>query len=55
MSSKISKFVKTIGITNQVFKLSLVQQHTRLNTFRTLARPVLTYASEAWTIKKQQR
>jgi hypothetical protein len=50
MPSKISKFVKTIGIINQVFKLSLVQQHTRLNIYRTLARPVLIYGSEAWTI-----
>jgi hypothetical protein len=45
--SKISKFVKTIGVINQVFKPSLVQQHTRLNIYRNLARPVLTYGSEA--------
>jgi hypothetical protein len=41
MPSKISKFVKSIGVINQVFKHSLVQQHTRLNIYRTLARPVL--------------
>jgi hypothetical protein len=35
MPSKISKFVKTIGVINQVFKPSLVQQHTRLNIYRT--------------------
>jgi hypothetical protein len=29
MPSKISKFVQTIGVINQVFKTSLVQQHTR--------------------------
>jgi hypothetical protein len=52
MPSKISKFVKTIGVINQVFKPSLVQQHTRLNIYRTLARPVLIYGSEAWTIRK---
>jgi hypothetical protein len=28
MPSKISKFVKTIGVINQHFKSSLVQQHT---------------------------
>jgi hypothetical protein len=50
MPSKISKFVKTIGVINQVFKPSLVQQHTRLNIYRTLARQVLIYGSEAWTI-----
>jgi hypothetical protein len=52
MPSKISKFLKTIGVINQVFKPSLIQQHTRLNIYRTLARPVLIYGSEAWTIRK---
>jgi hypothetical protein len=52
MPSEISKFVKTIGVINQVFIPSLVQQHTRLNIYRPLARPVLIYGSEAWTIRK---
>jgi hypothetical protein len=52
MPSKISKFVKTIRVINQVFKPSLVQQNTRLNIYRTLARPVLIYGSEAWTVRK---
>jgi hypothetical protein len=51
MPSKISKFVKTIGVINQVFKPCLVQ-HTRLNIYRTPARSVLIYGSEAWTIRK---
>jgi hypothetical protein len=34
MPSKISKFAKTIRVINQVFKPSLVQQHTRLNIYR---------------------
>jgi hypothetical protein len=50
--SKITKFVKTIRVINQVFKPSLVQQHTRLNIYTTLARPVLIYRSEALTIRK---
>jgi hypothetical protein len=50
--SKISKFVQIIGVVDQVFKPSLVQQHTRLNIYRTLARPVLIYGSEAWTVRK---
>jgi hypothetical protein len=54
MPSKISKFVKTIRVVNQVFKPSLVQ-HTRLNIYRTLARPVLIYGSEAWTIRKADK
>jgi hypothetical protein len=52
MPSKISKILKTLGVINQVFKSSLVQQFTRLNIYRTLARPVLIYGSEAWTIRK---
>jgi hypothetical protein len=50
MPSKISKFVKT-GVIDQVFKPSLVQ-HTRLNIYRTPARLLLTYGSEAWTLRK---
>jgi hypothetical protein len=30
----------------------LDQQLTRLNIYRTLARPVLIYGSESWTIRK---
>jgi hypothetical protein len=51
MPSKISRFVKTISVINQVLKPSLVQ-HTRLNIYRTLARLVLIYGSETWTIGK---
>ncbi|KAJ4442157.1 hypothetical protein ANN_12023 [Periplaneta americana] len=47
MSNKIST-----GIINTVFKSSHVQKHTRLKVYKTLARPVLTYGSEAWTIRK---
>jgi hypothetical protein len=52
MPSKVTKFIKTIGVINQVFKPFLVQQHTRLNIYRTLPRPVLIYGSEAWTFRK---
>jgi hypothetical protein len=50
--SKISKFVKVTGVINQVLKPSQVQRHTRLRVYKTLARPVLAYGSEAWTIRK---
>jgi hypothetical protein len=33
-------------------KPSSVQEQTRLNIYRTLARPELIYGGEAWTIKK---
>lgn len=52
MSNKISKFIKITGVINTVFKTSHVQKHTRLKVYKTLARPVLTYGSEAWTIRK---
>ncbi|KAJ4443543.1 hypothetical protein ANN_05216 [Periplaneta americana] len=52
MSNKISKFIKITGVINAVFKSSHVQKHTRLKVYKTLARPVLTYGSEAWTIRK---
>jgi hypothetical protein len=41
-----------MGIINQIFKHSLVQKHTRIKVYKTLARPILTYGSEAWTICK---
>jgi hypothetical protein len=53
--SKISKFVETIGVISRAFKPSLVQPHTKLKIYRTLARPVPTYGSEAWTISQMKR
>jgi hypothetical protein len=52
MAIKISKFVKVTGVINQVFKPSQAQRHTRLRVHKTVARPVLGYGSEAWTIRK---
>jgi hypothetical protein len=53
MPSKVSKFVKTIGILNQVFKPLIVKAY-KIKHYRTLARPALTYTygSKAWTIRK---
>lgn len=52
MDNKITKFNRALSIINQVFKSSLVQRHTRIRAYKTLARPLLTYGSEAWTLKK---
>jgi hypothetical protein len=41
-----------MGIINNVLKPSLVQRHTRIRIYKTLARPVLCYGSEARTIRK---
>jgi hypothetical protein len=37
---------------NRVLKYSLLQKHTTPNIHKTLARPVLTYGSEAYMIRK---
>jgi hypothetical protein len=50
-----ANFVKALGIINQIFKPSLVSRHTRIRIYKTLARPVLSYGSEAWTIRTDER
>jgi hypothetical protein len=49
---KVANFVKVLGIINQIFKPSLVSRRTRICIYKTLARPVLSYGSEAWTIRR---
>jgi hypothetical protein len=52
MNIKAANFVKVLGITNQIFKPSPVSRHKRIRICKTLARPVLSYGSEAWTIRR---
>jgi hypothetical protein len=52
LNIKAANFVKVSGIINQIFKPSLVSRHTRIYIYKTLARPVLSYESEAWTIRR---
>lgn len=54
VSEKIIKFNKSMGIINRIMKPSLVQKHTRIRLYKTLARPVLCYGSEAWTLHKHE-
>jgi len=42
-----------IGVINNPLEPSLVQRHTQLCLYKTLAWPVLCYGSEAWTTRKQ--
>ncbi|KAJ4430939.1 hypothetical protein ANN_19532 [Periplaneta americana] len=42
-----------MGIINTIMKPSLEQRHTRIHLYKTLARPVLCYGSEAWTLRKK--
>jgi hypothetical protein len=44
--------MKAANFVNQIFKPSLVSRHTRIRIYKTLARPVLSYGSEAWTIRR---
>jgi hypothetical protein len=52
LNIKAANFVKVLGIINQIFKTSLVSRHTIIRVYKTLARPVLPYGSEAWTIRR---
>jgi hypothetical protein len=52
LNIKAANFVKVLGIINQIFKPSLVSRHTRIRIYGTLARPVLSYGSEAWTVRR---
>jgi hypothetical protein len=52
LNIKTANFVKVLGIINQIFKPSLVSRHTRIRIYKTLARLVLYYGSEAWTIRR---
>jgi hypothetical protein len=49
---KAANFVRVLGIINQIFKPSLVSSHTRIRVYKTLARPVLSYGSETWTVRR---
>jgi hypothetical protein len=55
ISTKILNYNRVMRIINQIFKFSLVQKHTRIEVYRILARPILTYGSEAWTFRKSDR
>lgn len=40
-------------MSNQVFKLNLVQIQTQIRVYRTSSRSVLTWGSEAWAVYKR--
>ncbi|KAJ4426263.1 hypothetical protein ANN_27075 [Periplaneta americana] len=49
---KILQYNKSMDIINRIMKPSLVQRHTRTCLYKTLARPVLCFGSEPWTLRK---
>ena len=38
----------------QLFNSSLISRHSKLQIYRTLVRPVVTYGSESWTLTVEQ-
>jgi hypothetical protein len=55
LNIKAANFIRILRIINQIFKSSLVSRCTRTGIYKTLARPVLSYGSEAWTIRTDER
>jgi hypothetical protein len=53
IEKKLEKFNITLRIIHQVFHPAEVRKHTGLTAYKTIARPTLTYGSEAWTIRKE--
>ncbi|KAJ4433002.1 hypothetical protein ANN_15259 [Periplaneta americana] len=52
ISTKLNHFNYAMNIINNIFNPSLVRKHKRITAYKTLARPVLMYGSETWTIRK---
>jgi hypothetical protein len=42
-ATKVMKYAKTVGTVNTSFKPSLVQKHTRIRLYETLAGPIVYY------------
>ncbi|KAJ4448040.1 hypothetical protein ANN_10052 [Periplaneta americana] len=55
ISQKINKYTRAMGIVNSLMKPSLVQKHTRIRLYNIFARPMLSYGSEAWTLRKADK
>ncbi|KAJ4449078.1 hypothetical protein ANN_00473 [Periplaneta americana] len=49
----LQRVLKIVGFSDGDGIFSPVQRHTRIRLYKTLARPVLRYGSEAWTLRKK--
>jgi len=54
ISSKVVKYIKTMGIINNMLKPSLVQRPTQLQLYKALVLPVLCHKRESLTTRKQE-
>jgi hypothetical protein len=55
MQDKITKFLKILGLLNNVLKPNQIHKTTRLKVYNTLAVPTLIYGSGMWTLIKQDK
>jgi hypothetical protein len=53
IGKSLQKFDRALRITHEVFHPAKVRRHRRSSAYKTTARPILTYRSEVWTIRKQ--
>jgi len=50
----ISQCNKTYCANRQLFNSSLISRNSKLQIYRTLVRPVVTYGSESWTLTMEE-
>jgi hypothetical protein len=55
IQDKITKFLKILGLLNNVLKPNQVHKTTKLKVYNTLAVLPLIYGSEIWTLRKQDK
>ena len=53
--SKLTNYKRAMGIINRIFKPNLVQKHRRIKAYKTVTRPILVYAYEAWTVQETDK
>jgi len=55
IQQKLAKFAQTSGTIHNTFIPALVQKFSRKKVYKTLAVPILLYASEIWTLIKKRK
>ncbi|XP_067138864.1 uncharacterized protein [Centruroides vittatus] len=53
INNQLTKFLQILRIINNTLKPHLVQKHSRLKLYKTLAIPTLLYGSKIWVLKKK--
>jgi hypothetical protein len=54
IQQKLAKFVQILGTVNNTCIPALVQKFSRIKVYKTLALPILLYASEIWILGKKE-